>query len=57
MRRDLLNYSNIYTKLPIDTLVKGYYYKLLRSCRQDKIKYKAYKQSLLQQIENLYDGV
>ena len=37
-------------------MVKGHYYKLYREySKARKFKYREYKQSLLQQIENLYD--
>ena len=56
MRKRLFNYGKIYSKYPNDPAVKGHYYKLLRLySKQRKTKYREYKQSLLRQIESLYD--
>lgn len=59
MRREILNYSKTYSwysKYPNDPSVKNHHYKLLRKyTKARKMKYRTYKQSLLNQIENLYD--
>lgn len=56
MRKRLINYGKIYSKYPNDPAVKGHYYKILRQySKARKNKYREYKQSLLKQIESLYD--
>ena len=56
MRIRLINYGKIYSKYPSDPTVKGHYYKILRQySKARKIKYREYKQSLLRQIESLYE--
>ena len=56
MRSNLLNYGKIYSKYPNDPAVRGHYYKLYREYNKTrKLKYRNYKQSLLQQIELLHD--
>ena len=57
MRKNLINYGKVYSKYPNDPLVKGHYYKLYREySKARKFKYRQYKQSLLQQIESLFDS-
>ncbi|CAG2229894.1 unnamed protein product [Mytilus edulis] len=54
MRMHLLNYGKIYSKHPKDPLVKNHFYKLYRQYNKTrKQTYRQYKQSLLNQLENL----
>lgn len=55
MRMHLLNYGKIYSKYPKDPLVKNHFYKLYRQYNKTrKQTYRQYKQSLLNQLENLH---
>ena len=55
MRNNLISYSKTYSKYPNDPSVKGHYYKLLRIySKTRKLKFRQYKQSLLDQIEKLH---
>ncbi|CAG2219500.1 unnamed protein product [Mytilus edulis] len=56
LRNKLISYGKIYSKFPYDPLVRGHYYKLNKQySKLRKFKYKEYKKSLVEQLQNLHD--
>ena len=56
MKYNLISYGKIYTKFPKDPFVKNHYYKLYREYNKlRKLKYKSYRENMLEELENLHD--